>query len=506
MQSKPDPERRPEFEADLRRRLLIELASGKQHKTFRFFAMSQTLRIALGGLAVIAIAAAVTLPFLMRRPDGNSGALALLGSHATVTQLGDDAFGSLSGLGTMNGSAPENSGAAAVPSGTSGASAPEGSASSPSAAAGPRMSALAAPNEATAPDGTASSAAAATPVGSMAMRPIAIRSSSITYVYKGDPIHQDQPKLNVLKVLPVALPADKVTAALQGLGGDAISIPSFSGASVTNLTLSESGSFGYTINADLTQGTFSIYQNYSEWPQSDGSPLSASEVPSTSTIIGIADAFLHDHGIATDAYAAPEMTNAGMIIPMMAPASGGISASAAQGSATVAMPMIPYRPDSVEVLYPFTMNGMRVYSDSGDPIGMQVTVNLRYGKVSAVSGLAVQQYQSSAYAAITDASEIVSLAERPSIYPVIYNGVMEGASSADTSSGPAGSGSVSGSTRSADTVDLGTPALAYEAMYQAGGNGGANNEFLVPAYVFPKTAGPGAGGNVIVPLIQSFSR
>ncbi len=478
MRSKPDAESRPEFETDLRRRLLLELSSVKIRKSQPIFSMTRTFRIVLGGLAVAAVAAAVIVPFFMHRQG--SGTIALLGTSTSVTQVGDDAFGPLNGLGTID--TGGNAGGSAKETATS----PASSALAP-VAASPMMSVMASGAEtsgsAVSGSGTASPAIIVRP-----MPPL--RFPAVTYVYKGDPIHQDQRKLNVLKSIPVALSADQITSVLAGLGGNAMSIPSFDGALVTNVTLSENSHFGYTINADLTAGTFSIYENYSEWPQDNGSPLTATEVPATDTIIGIADAFLADHGISTSTYAIPELTRQiGIVVPIVRPMAG--AAAATSGSSAIAsMPMIPYRPDSVEVLYPLTVNGMRVYSSSGAQIGLQVTVNLRYGKVSAVSGLAVTQYQSSAYDAITDSSTIISLAEHPSVYPIIYNGIM---------------GVSSGATGATD-INLGTPALAYEEVYQSDGKGGSS-EFFVPAYVFPETTGPNAGtGSVIVPLVASFEQ
>ena len=471
MRSKPDTQDakgRPEFETDLRRRLLLELSSAKTYKSQSIFSMTRTLRIVLGGLALAAVAFAVTVSFLVRRPG--PGTVALLGANTSVIQIGDDAFGPLNGLGTIDtGGNAENSGQETATSSASSAPAP--------VAASPMMSVMASGS------GTASPA--------IIVRPISpLRFPSVTYTYKGDTIHQDHVKLNVLKPIPVALSAGQITSALAGLGGGAISIPSFGGVAVTNVTLSESSSFGYTVSVDLTGGTFSIYENSSEWPQNDGLPLTASETPATSTIIGIADAFLADHGISTSTYAAPEVTGqTEIIVPIARPMAGAATATI-NNSAIASMPMIPYRPDSAEVLYPLVVNGMRVYSPSGVQVGMQVTVNLRYGKVSAVSDLAVTQYQSSAYDAITDSSKIISLAEHPSVYPIIYNGIM-GASSAATN---------------ATQIDLGTPVLAYEEIYRSDGKGGSS-EFLVPAYVFPEITGFGAGtGNVIVPLIASFGQ
>jgi hypothetical protein len=488
--TKPDTGRSPEFEADLRKRLLVELAMHPPVKKESFiFIMSKTMKLSLMGVLVIAVAAVAVLAVTLQ-PKGN-GALALLGA-GKVTQVGGNAFGSLSSLSGSAGSAGSGS---VAPTAASASAASNGNTSGEAAAA--PMSAMA-----TEGSGASSGGAAASPA-IMPVRPIFYTNT--TYAYKGDPIAQNESQLNVLKVLPVAIPPAQADAAFGTLGFGMFDPASFAGADVTNITLSQNQSFGYTIEVDLPDGTFSIYENYSEWPQdNNATPLTASDMPATSTILGIANQFLSDHGIPTSAYGAPEVTNdyVGFAIPASAPAA--VSAS----NAAVAMPMIPSYPDAAEVLYPLVVNGMEVYSESGQKIGMQLTVDLQNEKVSNVSNLNAEQYQSSAYDAITSSTEILALAEDSQTYPLIYNVPMteEGSGSGAGGGGAASAGNAGNAANVGSTtvIDLGTPTMAYEQMFQYGSDG-TSSQFLVPAYVFPETSAEGAGtSNIIVPLIQAF--
>ena len=328
------------------------------------------------------------------------------------------------------------------------------------------------------------------------------------YVYKGVTFQQNEAKLDVLKRIPSVVSADQAFAALQQLNLGLVNVGSFGNANLDQLTFSQNQDFGYTITIDLNNGTIGINQNYKKWPQTNCPPnglctqpqsLTLNDVPSDSVVTGITDTFLKDHAISTDLYGKPVVQNQWR------------SYLAPQPLGTQAMPaMNVYIPDSVTVVYPLTLNGKSVYEQGGLPSGLTVTVDIRNSKVSGVSGLNVQNYQSSSYDAITEVQKILQIAEQGGQYGVInYGGVM--------SSGPVPL--ASGGTTSVKNmpivqpniikppqngvteIDLGTPQMAYEKMYNY--QNGSSDELYVPAFVFPIINPPQNyyQQNVIVPLI-----
>jgi hypothetical protein len=134
---------------------------------------------------------------------------------------------------------------------------------------------------------------------------------------------------------------------------------------------------------------------------------------------------------------------------------------------------------ALSVFYPEAVNGMAVYSTSGEKIGLTVNVDTRYQQVESVYGLEVQNYDASSYGAIVDTANIIARAE-------------QGAMGASAS---AGASSATGAAAATQEIGLGTPTRAYVDE----GNG-----LLIPAFVFPVVGSDAyaAGSVVMVPLVN----
>ena len=459
MAIKPKAAYDPAFAATLRLQLLEALKhnqtmqSHEKNLTISELLMGSSLRYAFAGIAVIAIAIITTISL---HANKTSGPVALNGSNAVITDIGAHAFGTLSAANTTS-----TTGADTAPQRAAFSSAPMIPATAP----------------ASAPAGTTASS----PQSAAIMRPIGPQNSTtITYNYTGAPITQDEAQLKVLKKTTTPFSVDQATNALEQAGFGQINLSSFGGLSMSNVTLSQNESFGYQIYLDITNGTISIYENYNEWPQGTTSPLTASQIPTDNTVIATAEQFLATHAISTSTYGAPQVTkNNNVAVPMAA-------------TAATNMPMIPYYSDVEEVMYPLMVNNEPVYDTNGNSIGLTVEVNIRYDRVANIYGLSTENYQASAYDAITNTSTILSMAEASHSSPILYyyaNG---------TSDAPA-------TTNNTVTYSLGTPIMGYADIYQSDSNG-QSNEFLVPAFIFPVTNASGTGQqNIVVPLIKDFA-
>lgn len=475
MAIKPEAHYNPAFAANLRVQLLAELAKQRQaaQPTVYNFFRTPAFRYAILSIAIIALGAAA---FIGLQPR-TGGSVALNSSKITITNVGSNAFGTLSASNATggNGATPT---AASVPARAPGVAGPMNAVSQ--SAASPAV---------ISPSQPAQPSVIAMPIG----------LTTVQYKYVGAPISQNQTQLNVLKKVVQPLEANQATAALEQKGLGPINLAAFNNLSMSNVTLSQNQPFGYQISIDFTDGTISIDQNYNEWPQNTATttPLTASDIPSDAAVIATANQFLANYGISTANYGVPEVINSNnLVVPVATPAIGN-AAAASPTSATanaIAMPMIPYYSDSEQVLYPLVVNGENVYDTGGNEIGITVEVNVRYNRVENAYGIETQSYQSSAYDAITNTSTILSLAESTLTYPRIYNFV----------DGSAGTGS---SNVNNPVQNLGTPTMGYEDMYQIDSQG-QSNEFLVPAFIFPvatSTSNPTAR-NIIIPLIQDFEQ
>jgi hypothetical protein len=467
--------------------------------------MGQQVRYAALAVAVLAIAGVVA--FTSLHPKTGGGILAFNNSAPTITTVAPQAFGTLSGLNST-----ANTGGTNTNGGTA-ATAPQTQAGAQTSA-GPRAASI---NSGAI--NTLAPAIVPRPIGGPIMPP-GFGYNTIKYTYTGGAFSQDQSQLNVLKQISQSFSADQATAALEQAGFSPVNLSSFDGLTMNNVTLSQNQSFGYTISIDLQGGTISIDENYNEWPQNNNAtPLTAANVPSDSAVINIANQFLSAHSISTASYGTPQVSPTNIVVPVAmsagsagAGAGGTANTSASAGTnaavGTQAMPMIPYYSDSEQVLYPLMINGENVYDTNGNAIGMNVIVNVRYGRVSSVYGLQAQSYQSSAYDAITSTSTIISMAESTPSYPIMIYNTLDSGSTGSAVGSEAPTPTPTTNPTNGDTVTvrhLGTPTMAYEEMYQTDSNG-QSAEFLIPAFAFP-VAGATTDTQpqlIMVPLVSAF--
>jgi hypothetical protein len=309
---------------------------------------------------------------------------------------------------------------------------------------------------------------------------------SYTYEYAGEEIAlPESDTVNVLRRKQVQLPASSVS--LPPL--DIIDMGTFRDSRVTNVSLSQDSKNGYMVTLDLQEGSVSIYQNYERWDDPfrncngdqscyDRLQLSLSDVPSDDTIITIADRFLQEHGIDTSRYGAgavdhqwkvnyentPEADRRGMV------------------------------PDTLAVIYPFTINGTTVYEQYGSPMGISVNVNLRNKAVTGAWNIMVHQYDESAYPAVKSAQQITDFIERMNNAAGdmrIMMAEQEGAGETEET-----------------VVKLGTPTQGFARYYRSKDNG-SMEQLLVPALIFPvaETVNPPSYYSptpVVVPLASEL--
>jgi len=264
------------------------------------------------------------------------------------------------------------------------------------------------------------------------------------YVYKGDNFELNDSQLPVLRRIKGDSAAADLARRISSIDFGVLDLGSFTNQKVHNFSVAEDKEFGYMIHANLMEGVLNIGQNWTRWPQIDyNQRLKLSDIPSDSNIIKIADKFLKQHNISTDQYASPIVRNEWRA-----------------NYEQVADKSMYYIPDMAQVVYPLIVDGQVVYDQGGNETGLMMSVSVRHNKVSNVSGLTSQQYESSQYTAITDVNQVVEIAERGGLYPVLYR---DGTEFKD--------------------IELGTPERVLMKYFHYNNN--ENQELLTPALVFP---------------------
>ena len=292
-----------------------------------------------------------------------------------------------------------------------------------------------------------------------------------TYAYVGDELALSDQTVDVLRRVPGSF-GNALVSQLGLLTLGFADLSKFDAAQMQQLSFAEDKDFGYTVNISFTDGSVSINENWERWSQAAdklGSQLSINEVPKDSELIALARKFLDERGISTQGYGEPEVVDDWRKQYESAKNTG-----------------YAYVPDSIQVRYPLLVNNETVYDQGGNPSGMMVNVNIRFGRVAGAWGLRTQQFERSSYAAVTDVGRIIGIAERGGQQgPAYYDG-SEGAKEVN--------------------IELGTPDRVLVQTWNWSNN--RSNELLVPALRFPVLTVPEGEffyqQAVIVPLAQEL--
>lgn len=272
------------------------------------------------------------------------------------------------------------------------------------------------------------------------------------YVYKGDPIELRDQTVDVLRRR-----RPNGGGAAAGVGSDLglISLSSFPGSKLESVNMFQDQNNGYMISVNMREGNVWISQNWEKWNHPESTcqdeacfnkyRLKMSDVPADDVLVAAANAFLADHGVSLDHYGKPQIDTS--------------------WKDYAASPEGIYVPESITVTFPFLVNDKPVYEEGGNTLfGIGVGVDLRTKKVSGVWNLMTQNYDSSAYPAVTSQDEVQKyIAEFEKMDMSYLPKDIE---------------------VKTQTIELGTPVRGSMRMATAQG------DLLVPALLFPVTKQP----------------
>ncbi len=394
--------------------------------------------VVLGGGAVLSLAILVAIfafqgGGIVLSPDGNIAGI-------EITRVGGNAFGPLSSL--QNGAGDKAAGMGAV------APRPQGGGGFGGGGVAENLSGIATP--------------------SPAMPYVPTRYS---FVYNGNAV--DIPDtIDVLKKIKGGVADGSSVLQLSQLAGGLIEPSSLRG-SLDSFTVVDSNDFGYVTTVSLTEGTVSMYQNWQTWPAAkrcalgcpEGAypPIAPTDIPSDDQIITIANDFLASRGIGRTNYGEPTVNKWW---------SWQVGVSGSES--------MPLYVEDVQVIYPLRIGDNTVYGEDGRPTGLQVSVNIREKRASGLSDLSLQRYESSAYKAEKEISNLLSYAN--SRY--YWGGPDESIKDVK--------------------VEMGEPRIGYVRTWVYGGI--ETKELLVPALIFPLINAPRELGvdTFVVPLAKEL--
>lgn len=246
---------------------------------------------------------------------------------------------------------------------------------------------------------------------------------------------------------------------MQQLGLGLVDFSKFSDAELQNISFKQDKEYGYIINIDLTTGSVNMYQNWEKWPQQPQpvciadkpctNGLTEADMPADEIVIAAANDFLKEYGISAEAYGAPVVDRQWRT---------WIQESLVRGDS-------PWYPEQLTVTYPLQINGQAASYEYGQPVGMQLSVDVRTKRVTSLSNLSTPTFQASGYTGAS-VDQVREVAARGGVW--VDNSWAEGQANV----------------RYVD-LKLGLPETRLVSQWQYDQKTGMGTELFVPALVFP---------------------
>ncbi len=296
------------------------------------------------------------------------------------------------------------------------------------------------------------------------------------YVYRGDLPSWDT-DLSVYKRVKGSANLPNLVQPLAETTRGLLNLGRLQNLGLQSFTAMQNQPFGYSVTVDLSEGMINLNQNYQQWPHPEANcrdeacyqrlRLQPNEVPTDAEAIEITRAFLREHGIATDKYGEPRVTNEWR-----------------QAYETAVDKSMVYVPDVVTVAYPIVLADKLAYEEGGSAYGLMVNIGARTRKVDSVWNLTTNRYESSAYEAEMDQARIRGIMEKGGVY-----------------------GYMNPEAGKTIELELDTPELILQHAWLPGEPGQPMTELLVPALRFAVKQPPAEGYAphfIFVPLVKDL--
>jgi hypothetical protein len=302
------------------------------------------------------------------------------------------------------------------------------------------------------------------------------------FVYEGEKLGELANMQPVMKRLKPQQDETLVSRIVQMFSFGLVDMSKFNNARIQNFSFMEDKEYGMGINVDLNYGSVSIYQNYEKWPQVEyrcdatycGSypRIKAEDIPTDEQALAIADQFIKDYQVSLEGYGQPKVYDYGTNWRILYERSS-------VDKSTFAFP------ETINVVYPLTLEGKEVLDEGGNPTGIYVTIDIRSRKVNNLYGLETKQFEKSNYIGVNDTDRLMKVAERGGY----NNGLYDGGSNRVTN------------------LHLDTPTVEMVKIWYTTDYTKPGQDLYVPALVFPIKDWEKNNywrKNVIVPLVKDI--
>lgn len=250
-----------------------------------------------------------------------------------------------------------------------------------------------------------------------------------------------------------------------------IKLGNFSEIWVSNVSLNENKEYGYSLNIDFENGSFSLYKNWAKWPQRDWTTNSKQNFVSEEEVLQIAWDFIQKYKIDLGKYGNPEVEKK------------YLSVLRSYESSKIAP---DYINNTTSVVYPLLIDKNKIVEEYGQISWVRLEIDLIEKKVTSLNGLHINNYEKSAYNIETSKENILKIANVWWRF-WLENEIPENAKYID--------------------ILLKNPTLQYISTYKY--ENFSQEQFLIPAVVFEieqKEDINYYGEYISVPLLKDFYR
>ncbi len=368
LKNKPDTKFDPTFAESLRKKLLLTAQTMGSKTQTSFWQNLTSVKFALPAMAVVAIVALVGVNYF--KPGMNLNNTALTGKKLQPLAFGSLNEASTSTLGKGGSGGGGGGLTAAMPLS-------QDASSANSKMAGGGMG------------------------GGAGIMPV---FENYKFIYSGEALTLSDQNVEVLRRQKGFGGNTSITSLLKNLSLPNFNLKALQSGYVESVNLTEDRDFGYMVNINFRDGNISMNENWFKWqtPErlcqdeacANQYRLKLSDMPSDTEVINIANSFLDQYKIGKTNYGEPVVQKQWL-----------------RDYELASDKSMAWLPDVVNVVYPLEVNGQKVYDESGNLTGLNVSVNVRVKKVSGFYDLSSQVYDRSDYAAETSWERIVKIAE-----------------------------------------------------------------------------------------------
>ncbi|MGE4444870.1 MAG: hypothetical protein AB7E37_07885 [Candidatus Altimarinota bacterium] len=289
------------------------------------------------------------------------------------------------------------------------------------------------------------------------------------YSYSGELNLEIPAQMPVYKKITGKNISTQVANYFKNIDFNGIKLGNFSEIGVSNVSLNENKEYGYSLNIDFENGSFSLYKNWAKWPQRDWTTNSKQNFVSEEEVLQIAGDFIQKYKIDLGKYGNPEVEKK------------YLSVLRSYESSKIAP---EYINNTTTVIYPLLIDENKIVEEYGQVSGVRLEIDLIEKKVTSLNGLHINNYEKYAYNIETSKENILKIANVGGRFG-LENEIPKNAKYID--------------------ILLKNPTLQYISTYKY--ENFSQEQFLIPAVVFEiEKAGVENyyGDTITVPLVKDF--